>query len=103
MRAIERLLLFVAILATSNPSQIAFGKTITVRSTADDGPGSLRQALAQASNSDKINIIADGVFTLTGGELNVNKSVTINGPGPHGIIKGKYLDKGRDVLLPGIP
>ena len=39
---------------------------------------------------------------LTGGELIVNKSVTINGPGPHGIIKG-YLDKGRDVLLPGIP
>jgi len=103
MRAIERLLLLVAILATLNPSQIAFGKTITVHSTADDGPGSLRQALAQASSGDEINIVADGMITLTGGELIVNKSVTINGPGPHGIIKGKYLDKGRDVLLPGIP
>ena len=97
MRAIERLLLLVAILTTLNPSQIAFGKTITVHRQLTRWSRLVAQALAQASNGDKINIVADGTITLTGGELIVNKNVTINGPGPHGIIKG-YLDKGRDAF-----
>ncbi len=55
--------------------------TIAVTSTADDGPGSLRRALELASNGDTINIVAKGTIRLTSGELVVDKSVTIRGPG----------------------
>jgi hypothetical protein len=57
------------------------GRTIVVRNTDDDGPGSLRQALREASDGNKINIVAKGTITLTSGELVVDKSVTIRGHG----------------------
>ena len=56
-------------------------RTIVVHSTADDGPGSLRQALRLARDGGTINIRARGTITLTSGELIVDKSVTIRGPG----------------------
>ena len=56
-------------------------RTIVVHSLADDGPGSLRQALVLARDGDTIDITARGTITLTSGELVVNKSVTIRGPG----------------------
>ena len=56
--------------------------TITVTNTNDSGPGSLRQALAIATDGDTIDATGiSGVITLTAGVLIVNKSVTINGPG----------------------
>jgi Right handed beta helix region/Thrombospondin type 3 repeat len=56
-------------------------RTIVVNSLADDGPGSLRQALLLARDGGTINIRAKGTITLTSGELVVNKSVSIRGPG----------------------
>ena len=54
--------------------------TITVTNTNDSGPGSLRQALVDASDGDIIDATGvSGVITLTSGELLVDKSVTING------------------------
>jgi hypothetical protein len=55
---------------------------ITVTSGADNGPGTLRQAIIDASSGDTINF-APGLTTinLTSGELVINKSLTINGPG----------------------
>src|SRR3954468_17302370 len=61
--------------------QNALASAIVVTSTADNGPGSLRRALAVASNDDTINLTAKGAVTLTSGELVVIKSVTIRGPG----------------------
>jgi hypothetical protein len=55
--------------------------TITVTNTNDSGAGSLRQALANANNGDTIHFGITGVITLTTGELLVDKSITINGPG----------------------
>jgi hypothetical protein len=58
--------------------------TITVINTADSGPGSLRQALADANNEDTINFdssLNGQTITLTSGELVVNRIVSINGPG----------------------
>jgi hypothetical protein len=55
--------------------------TLVVSSTADSGTGSLRAALAGASDGDTINFSVTGTITLTGGELLVNKNVTITGPG----------------------
>ena len=48
----------------------------------DDGvPGSLRQALADASSGDTI-VIPTGTYTLTlGSELTINKSLTLTGAG----------------------
>jgi hypothetical protein len=55
--------------------------TITVTNANDSGPGSLRQALANANNGDRINFAVTGTIMLTSGELLVNKNVTISGPG----------------------
>jgi len=55
--------------------------TITVTNTNDSGPGSLRQALANANNGDTINFAVTRTIFLTSGELLVDKTVTISGPG----------------------
>jgi hypothetical protein len=55
--------------------------TITVTNTNDSGPGSLRQALANANNGDSINFSVTGTISLTSGGLQVTKNVTISGPG----------------------
>jgi hypothetical protein len=54
---------------------------ITVTNTNDDGAGSLRQAIAGAHNGDTIEFAVTGAITLTTGELLVDKSITISGPG----------------------
>ena len=62
--------------------------TITVTNTNDGGPGSLRQALADAHNEDVINFdpsLNGQTITLTSGELVVNKIVSIYGPGPNNL------------------
>jgi hypothetical protein len=58
--------------------------TITVTNTNDSGPGSLRQALADASDGDTINFdvsLNGQIIALTSGELVIDKSITITGPG----------------------
>jgi len=58
--------------------------TLTVTSTADSGPGSLRAELATAKSGDTIvfDPSLDGqTITLTSGLLDIKKSVTIQGPG----------------------
>ena len=55
--------------------------TITVTNTNDSGPGSLRQALVDANDGDMINFAVTGTIGLTSGELLVDKSLTISGPG----------------------
>ena len=62
--------------------------TITVTNTNDSGPGSLRQALADANNEDTINFdpsLNGQTITLTSGELVVNKIMSIYGPGPNNL------------------
>ena len=54
---------------------------ITVTNTNDSGPGSLRQALVDANDGDIIEFAVTGSIGLTSGELLVDKSVTISGPG----------------------
>ena len=56
-------------------------RTITVTNGNDSGPGSLRQAIIDASPGDTINF-APSVTTvnLTSGELVIDKNLTITGP-----------------------
>jgi hypothetical protein len=56
--------------------------------TNDSGPGSLRQALADAHNEDVINFdpsLNGQTITLTSGELVVNKIVSIYSPDPNNL------------------
>jgi hypothetical protein len=55
--------------------------TITVTNTNDSGPGSLRQALADANDGDLINFAVTGTILLTSGGLVIDKEVIISGPG----------------------
>ncbi|MFL5238531.1 MAG: kelch repeat-containing protein [Rhizomicrobium sp.] len=58
--------------------------TFNVHNANDSGMGSLREALANANDGDKIYFhpsLNGQTITLTSGELLVNKSVTITGPG----------------------
>ena len=59
---------------------LAHAGTITVTNTNDSGPGSLRQALADANDGDTITFAVSGTIGLTSGELLVEKDVTISGP-----------------------
>jgi hypothetical protein len=57
------------------------GATITVTNGNDSGPGSLRQAILDASSGDTINFAPSVVnVNLTSGELVIDKNMTITGP-----------------------
>jgi hypothetical protein len=58
---------------------------ITVTNTNDSGPGSLRQALADAQDGDTINFAVSGTIALTSGELVIDKNITISGPGQNSL------------------
>jgi len=60
--------------------------TTIVTNTNDSGPGSLRQALADATNGSTINFdpsLNGQRIMLTTDELVIDQNLTINGPGPN--------------------
>src|SRR5207248_2243061 len=81
-----RILLLITLLgAAAVGSSSLDAATITVTNNRDSGPGSLRQALADAHNEDAISFdpsLNGQTITLTSGELVVNRILSINGPGP---------------------
>jgi hypothetical protein len=58
----------------------ALAADVPVTSTADAGPGSLRQAIADAAPGSTI-VVPAGTYQLTSGELAVAKTLTIRGAG----------------------
>jgi len=83
--------------------------TITVTNTNDSGPGSLRQALADTNDGDTINFTVTGTIGLTNGELLVDKSVTISGPGAANlavdasvISRVFHIGSGKTVSISGL-
>ncbi len=68
--------------------------TITVTNTNDSGPGSLRQAILNASSGDTINFAPSvTTVTLTSGELVIDKNLTITGPGANRLtVTAEYHD-----------
>lgn len=82
----------LALLCTTSISVRA--TTITVTNTNDSGPGSLRQALADANDGDTIDFAVTGTIGLTSGELLVDKSITISGPGAENLaVNGNAKDR----------
>jgi polymorphic membrane protein len=84
-------------------------QTIIVINTNDSGPGSLRQALAGSSDGDTIDFAVAGIIELNSGELVVNKSITISGPGSENLaLDGKlesrvfHIGAGRTVMISGL-
>jgi hypothetical protein len=87
----------------------ASADVIAVTNTNDSGPGSLRNALAIANNGDEISFAVTGTIGLTTGELVVNDSITISGPGAdnlavNGNAKSRvfYISSGRNVSISGL-
>jgi hypothetical protein len=106
------LILITLLCAAMANLQNARAATITVSNTNDSGPGSLRQALADANDGDTINFdssLNGQTITLTSGELNVDKDVTITGPGAnHLAVDGNaqsrvfYINPGKTVTVSGL-
>jgi hypothetical protein len=71
----------IALAQKIRPKRNRPANVITVTNTNDSGPGSLRQALADANDGDTINFAVTGTIGLTTGELLVTSSITISGPG----------------------
>jgi hypothetical protein len=74
---------FALLLFITNAT-FGLGATITVTNTNDTGPGSLRQAIADAAAGDTIvfELPSMSTISLTSAELLVDKNLTISGPGP---------------------
>src|SRR5437868_3986460 len=54
----------------------------TVSTVGDGGPGSLRQAILDSADGDRITFGISGLIVLTNGELMITRNLTITGPGP---------------------
>src|SRR6266496_2108647 len=88
---------------------LAHAATITVTNTNDSGAGSLRQALAAANDGDTITFAVSGTIGLTSGELLVDKSITISGPGAESLaVDGNamsrvfHIGSGKNVTISGL-
>jgi Chlamydia polymorphic membrane protein (Chlamydia_PMP) repeat len=80
-----------------------------VTSIADNGPGTLRDALAATGNGGTIDATGvSGTITLTSGQLSVSNSVTILGPGPRTLtVSGNHASRvfyvtGTNVTIRGL-
>jgi CSLREA domain-containing protein len=78
LRALRRSLLGVLLLGAL---ATLHADTLTVANLNDSGPGSLRQAIADAAPGDTIDFAVTGTITLTSGELVITNDLTIVGPG----------------------
>src|SRR5881394_893718 len=57
------------------------GWAAVVTTTGDSGPGSLRQAIADATPGETLTFAVTSPITLTSGELLITTNLTITGPG----------------------
>lgn len=74
----------VATAAAVVPSRTARAATDVVANCNDGGPGSLRAAVADAVSGDTIMFaISCSTIGLTSGEIDIDKNLTISGPGSH--------------------
>jgi parallel beta-helix repeat protein len=79
--------------------------TLSVTSNADSGTGSLREAIAIAQSGDTIVFdptLSNQTITLTSGELNISKNLTIDGANAPGLtISGNNTTRIFDVNTSG--
>lgn len=75
----------------------------TVTSLADNGSGSLREAIANATAGETINFAVTGIITLTSGELVIDKDLTMQGPGADQLIISGNSASRVFFINPGAP
>jgi len=63
------------------PSIVRAAPSNSVTNLNDSGPGSLRQAIADAAPGDTITFAVGGTILLSSGQLVVAKNLTLSGPG----------------------
>jgi predicted outer membrane repeat protein len=80
-KSILSFLLLITLILVNSPASVQSASTITVTNTNDSGPGSLRQAVIDATSGDTINFSVTGTIVLSTGEIEINKNLTIDGPG----------------------
>ena len=111
--ALGTLLLFALLGAAVPAVATANVTTLTVTTTADSGAGSLRAAIAAASDGDTIQFDAalnGQTINLTSAELAIDKNITISGPGPavltvsrvSGTFRIFHIIPGHTVIIEGI-
>lgn len=95
--------------ASPTPTPTATPTVITVINTNDSGPGSLRQALADANYGDTIEFAVTGTIALTSGELLVAHDIIISGPGSENLaLNGNansrvfHIGSGHTVTISGL-
>src|SRR5207249_9186013 len=86
--AISTLLVLTALLLAD------YGRAATVTTTADDGSGSLRAAIADAVPGETINFATGNAITLTSGELLIDKDLIISGPGASSLLIQRSIASG---------
>ena len=67
--------------------------TYIVTNTSDSGPGTLRQAIADAASGDTITFSVTGTITLTSGELVIARDLTIQGGASQLAISGNNASR----------
>ena len=82
--------------------------TFTVTTLADNGAGSLRDAIAKANQATGADAIAfqaglTGTITLTGGDLAITDSLTLTGPGRNAQVKREPGARCTATSMPGLP
>jgi hypothetical protein len=74
---------FLMLVAVVSGSAVTHAITLTVTNTSDSGPGSLRQAVANAAPGDTVNFdprLSGQTITLTSGDIGIGGNLTITGP-----------------------
>jgi hypothetical protein len=94
------------------PAKVTQADSYTVINTYDSGPGSLRQAIADADNGDTILFDASlngQTIVLTTGELLITETLTIAGPGAdqlaisgNGSSRVFHIQSGASVTITGV-
>ena len=99
-------LLFAALVAVGCGSDPV---TFIVTSVEDSGPGTLREAIANASSGDIIDLDVVGEIKLSSGELAIGKELQIQGPGADELaVKGNFVSRvfaitvGGNVAISGV-
>src|SRR5689334_6910352 len=84
LRSKRRMLSTLILLVSVGLTDAARASVIVVTNTDDDGPGSLRRVVTDAANGDEIRFapaLTGSTITLTSGWLDIEKNLSIIGPG----------------------